>query len=179
MGIIPACSQFVAGVVGSGLLLIPTPEPLLLLQLRAQLSDPLGRACSTLRSTHHSFPAKSPRSCSLPHSSSITVYPLASDLLIQTSPQPPQPPFCFLIYQIPCSVPFLILVGETSLSDRVVTIPRRNHYLFPKRDLFYTSTSPNSSSTICCRSFQRVVSHPESRSQVWARNSQCIVCHFQ
>lgn len=53
--------QLVEGVVGSRLLPTPSPEPPLLIQLHAQLPNPLGHAASTLRSSHYLYPVRRPR----------------------------------------------------------------------------------------------------------------------
>ena len=159
-----------------------------LLQIRAQLSNSLGHAGSTLRSSHHFSPVRSPRNCPLPCLSDIIVYPLVCPFkhlpsgphaLCTQARQLSLPTLCSLNYQVPCSVSLLILVGRTSLSDRVFTVPRGNHYLFPKGDLFYPLTFPQKLLYNLLQGFSRSsLKPPESRSWVWARNSQCIVCHF-
>lgn len=112
---------------------------------------------------------------------------VVSRLPATPSPEPPLPSSdscsafqpsgtCWLYPEV---FSLLILVGGTSLSNRVFTVPRGNHYLFPKGDLFYPLTFPQKLLYNLLQGFSRSsLKPPESRSWVWARNSQCIVCHF-
>ena len=76
------------------------------------------------------------------------------------------------------SLSLLIPDGGTSLSDRVFILPRRNHYLFPKEDLFYSLTFLWQLLYNLLQSLSRSrLKRPESSSRVWARNStaSCVI----
>lgn len=68
-----------------------------------------------------------------------------------------------LFYQVLCSVSLLILVGGTSLHNRLHTAPRANHYLFPKGDLFSSLTSPSSSFCNLLQCFSKSTPRPQAK----------------
>lgn len=121
-----------------------------------------------LNSSHYLYPVRCPRNPPLPHPSGITVYPLVGSFkhfpsvlhaLCTQAWWLSLPILCSFSYQGSCSVSLLILDGGTSLSDRAFILPRRKHFYFPKGTSFTLWPSSNSSSTICCRAFQGVVSN--------------------
>ena len=84
--------------------------------------------------------------------------------------QSPGPLFCFSID--PSGI-------NLYLSDRVFSVPRGSHYLFPKGTSFTLWLFPNSSPYNLLQSLSKSnLRSPEKRSWVWAWNSQRIMCHF-
>lgn len=124
-----ACSQLLEGVVSSQLLPIPGPtQPLL---PYAQVSDPLGMPALPWVLLTAPLQGGPPEVAHIPYPSGI-IPAQPQSLLIQTFPQ---------LFPVLCSVSLLIRMGKP-LSMTVFPIPRGNHYLFPKGNLFYSLTFP-------------------------------------
>lgn len=175
MGRITACSQLVEGVVGSRLPATPSPEPPLPSSDSCSAFQPSGTCWLYPEVFSPLLSSEVSRNCSLLCPSDIIVYPLVCPFkrlpsvphaLCTQAQQPSLPTLCSLNYQVLCSVSLLILVGGTSLSDRVFTVPRGNHYLFPKGDLFYPLTFPQKLLYNLLQGFSRSsLKPPESRSE--------------
>lgn len=124
-----ACSQLLEGVVSSQLLPVSGPtQPLL---PYARVSDPLGMPALTWVLLTTPLQGGPPEAAHIPHPSGITPAQPQS-LLIQTFPQ---------LFLVLCSVSLLIRMGKP-LSMTAFPIPRGNHYVFPKGNLFYSLTFP-------------------------------------
>lgn len=124
-----ACSQLLEGVVSSQLLPVPGPtQPLL---PHAKVSDPLGMPALPRVLLTTALQGGPPEAAHIPHPSGILPAQPQS-LLIQTFPQ---------LFPGLCSVSLLIRMGKP-LSMTVFPIPRGNHYLFLRGNLFYSLTFP-------------------------------------
>lgn len=170
------CSQLLEGVVSSKLLPMPGSTQSLLPQAWCSRFWP-SSTCPHYPATPLSW--GSPRSCphpmSLWHSLLMQTFPLLLPVLCS---QASLPTLCSLNGQVPCSVSFWSLVGKP-LSMTVFIFPEDIITYFPKGTSSIIWPSPNSSLYNLLQGFSKSSPRPpESRPWVWARNSQCIVCHF-
>lgn len=129
-----------------------------------------------------------PQAAHVPCPSRRTARP--HNLLIQTLPQCTlcslQPgltaiPACPLFSQLPGPL-FCFFVdprGRNPSLWRSSLFPKGIIIYFPKGTSFTLQPSPNGSLYNVLQGFSKSSPRPpESRSWVWARNSQCIMCHF-